>query len=200
MDAAEAVEAAHELLGNDSARAMRIAALALDAVALLAACSEPDQKVSPSPASTDTAPVHPLSCWLTEERQDRLADTVTTLAMEHPHEWPSCGHRIESARIPGAMYFFVRTQNPRPTFHLDMSADERSTMTEHVAYWTEKADEGKAIVFGPVLDPAGAFGMGVYEVADEFEMRHLLDDDPAKGLLKYELFPMPRAVVGKLSP
>jgi uncharacterized protein len=97
------------------------------------------------------------------------------------------------------MYFFVRTQNPRPTFHLDMSADERSTMSEHVAYWTGKADEGKAIVFGPVLDPAGAFGMGVYDVADESEMRAMLDRDPANGLLKYEWFPMPRAVLGKFA-
>ncbi len=96
------------------------------------------------------------------------------------------------------MYFFVRTQNPRPTFHLDMTADERSTMEKHVAYWSEKAAQGTAIVFGPVMDPMGVYGIGVYQVRDEAEMRDLIEHDPANGLLRYEVFPMPRAVVGKL--
>jgi hypothetical protein len=33
------------------------------------------------------------------------------------------------------MYFFIRTNNPRPMFHFDMTADERSTMHKHVEYW-----------------------------------------------------------------
>ena len=96
------------------------------------------------------------------------------------------------------MYFFVRTQNPRPTFHLDMTPDERQTMERHVAYWSEKADLGIAVVFGPVMDPAGVYGMGVYRVRDEAEMNELLEQDPAKGLLRYEVTPMARAVVGTL--
>jgi uncharacterized protein len=94
------------------------------------------------------------------------------------------------------MYFFVRTQNPRPTFHLDMTPDERAVMGQHVAYWTEKATQGIAIVFGPVMDPKGVYGIGVYNAPDEAAMRALLDRDPANSLLTYELFPMPRAVVG----
>ena len=97
------------------------------------------------------------------------------------------------------MYFFVRTQNPRPTFHLDMTADERAVMERHVAYWSEKAKQGIAIVFGPVMDPEGVYGIGVYRVRDEAEMRELLAHDPANGLLQYQVLPMPRAVVGKLS-
>ena len=96
------------------------------------------------------------------------------------------------------MYFFVRTQNPRPSFHLDMTAEERALMTEHVAYWSEKAARGIAIVFGPVMDPKGVYGIGIYQVRDEAEMRELLDRDPAKGLLQYEILPMSRAVVGTL--
>jgi uncharacterized protein len=96
------------------------------------------------------------------------------------------------------MYFFVRTNNPRPTFHLDMSADEHAIMEKHVVYWTEKAGRGIALVFGPVMDPAGVYGMGVYKVEDQVEMQHLIDADPANGLLEYEVFPMPRAVVGKV--
>ncbi|MGZ6316104.1 MAG: YciI family protein [Anaerolineales bacterium] len=94
------------------------------------------------------------------------------------------------------MYFFVRTENPRPTFHLDMTPEERAIMQRHVAYWSEKATLGIAIVFGPVMDPEGAYGVGVHRVEDEAEMQRLLDQDPANGLLTYEVFPMPRAVVG----
>ncbi len=94
------------------------------------------------------------------------------------------------------MYFFVRTENPRPTFHLDMTPEERAVMERHVAYWTEKATRGIAIVFGPVMDPEGVYGMGVYQVQDEAEMREMLAHDPANGLLKYQVLLMPRAVVG----
>jgi len=90
---------------------------------------------------------------------------------------------------------FVRTNNPRPTFAIDMTEDERAVMTRHAAYWTEQARIGVAVVFGPVADPAGVYGIGVYRVDDEAHMRRLLDGDPAKGLLEYEAFPMPRAVV-----
>jgi len=96
------------------------------------------------------------------------------------------------------MYFFIRTQNPRPTFHLDMTADERSIMERHVAYWSEKATNGIAVVFGPVMDPKGVYGIGVYQVQDEAQMRELLNRDPANGLLQYEVLPMARAVVGTL--
>ena len=67
------------------------------------------------------------------------------------------------------MYFFVKTQNPRPTFHLDMTADERAIMERHVAYWSDKAARGIAIVFGPVLDPQGVYGIGVYQVQNEVD-------------------------------
>ena len=94
------------------------------------------------------------------------------------------------------MYFLVRTNNPRPTFHLDMTEAQRATMAAHVAYWTAKAHEGISVVFGPVADPEGVYGIGVFEVADEAEMRGLLGEDPADGLLTYRLTPMAGAVVG----
>ena len=96
------------------------------------------------------------------------------------------------------MYFFIKTNNPRPIFHLDMTPDERAVMEKPVAYWSNEAERGVAIVFGPVMDPAGAYGIGVYQVQDEAEMRRLIDEDPANGLLSYQVLPMPRAVVGRL--
>ena len=96
------------------------------------------------------------------------------------------------------MYFFIKTQNPRPTFHLDITPAERAVMERHVAYWSDKAARGIAIVFGPVADPQGVYGIGVYQVQDEAEMRALLEQDPANGLLHYDVLPMARAVVGTL--
>ncbi len=70
-------------------------------------------------------------------------------------------------------------------------------MSRHVAYWTEQAERGIAIVFGPVMDPQGVYGVGMHKVEDEAELRRLLDADPAKGLLEYQVLPMSRAVVGR---
>jgi hypothetical protein len=70
-------------------------------------------------------------------------------------------------------------------------------MQRHVAYWSGFAERGVAVVFGPVMDPHGVYGIGVYQVDDLAHMRRLLDGDPARGLLGYELFEMPRAVVGR---
>lgn len=95
------------------------------------------------------------------------------------------------------MFVFVRTNNPRPTFHLDMTADEKRLMQQHVEYWSEQAENGTAVVFGPVLDPRGVYGIGVYEVDDLAHMQRLIAGDPAGGLFGYEVHPMPRAVVGK---
>jgi hypothetical protein len=94
------------------------------------------------------------------------------------------------------VYFFLKTDNPRPTFHLDMTSDEAATMRDHVVYWTERAKEGISIVFGPVADPGGYYGIGVFRADSEDEMRRLLDADPANGLLRYDLTPMADAVVG----
>ncbi len=88
--------------------------------------------------------------------------------------------------------FFLKLIPPRPTFPFDMSADERRVMGEHAVYLRAQFDAGKVVVYGPVLDPSGAYGMAVLAVADEAEARRLLDADPTvrAGLNRYELAPM----------
>lgn len=99
------------------------------------------------------------------------------------------------------MYVFVRTNNPRPTFHLDMTDAERTIMQKHVAYWTEKGRDGIAVLFGPVLDPNGVYGIGVYNVDNVEHMRRLLAEDPAGEILRFDIFEMPRVVIGsEVSP
>jgi uncharacterized protein YndB with AHSA1/START domain len=94
-------------------------------------------------------------------------------------------------------YFMVKLIAPRPTFPGDMTADERTAMQAHLAYCKSKLDEGLAIVFGPVADPAGAWGLGVLSVADEAQVRQFVENDPvikANLGLRYETIPMLNAM------
>ena len=75
--------------------------------------------------------------------------------------------------------FVFRLIAPRPTFALDMTDDERAVMGEHAAYWQDLLGKGRAITFGVVADPAGAYGIGVVDVEDDAAVSDLTDNDPA---------------------
>jgi uncharacterized protein len=96
-----------------------------------------------------------------------------------------------------ARYYAYRLIPPRPTFHLDMTEEERVIMQRHVAYWTEQKDAGKVLIFGPVVSDAGAWGLGVIRVADESEVAPMIDGDPAisSGLATMEVGAMPAVVL-----
>ncbi len=99
---------------------------------------------------------------------------------------------------PSARFFVCRLIPPRPTFVQDMSSDERAVMNRHVEYWTERLHEGTAIVFGPVADPRGPYGIGIVRVAGEGAVRELEAGDPvmqARLGFRYEVAPMIRAIV-----
>jgi len=97
-------------------------------------------------------------------------------------------------------YFFCKLIPPRPTFQQDMTDTERNLMTQHVAYWTDLAEQGIAVAFGPVADPEGGYGVGIVEIDDEANVWDLKMNDPTiKSSLgfKYEIQPMPRVVLRK---
>jgi uncharacterized protein YciI len=96
----------------------------------------------------------------------------------------------------GQLYFVYRMNPPRPTFATDMDQHEAAIMAEHMAYWRERMDEGKVVVFGPVAGATGAWGLGVLVVRDDDEARALVEADPAmrSALATSELSPMPVAV------
>jgi len=101
---------------------------------------------------------------------------------------------------PATQFFLFKLLAPRPSFAQDMNEQERAVMLEHVAYWKGHADRGVAVVFGPVLDPKGTWGVGIVEVGSEAEILALQAGDPAiKGGigLQYETYPMARAIVRK---
>src|SRR5271154_3467551 len=90
------------------------------------------------------------------------------------------------------LHFFVRLLPPRPTFPMDITPDEKMLMQEHARYTRESFDAGKILIYGPVMAQGGAFGMAVFEVADEAEVRQVLEQDPSvlAGMNKFEIHPM----------
>jgi hypothetical protein len=75
--------------------------------------------------------------------------------------------------------FVYKLIPPRPDFPFTMSDAERSTMIEHVEYWTGLAGAGRAVAFGPVNDPAGGYGIGLVLADDLRDAERLRDSDPA---------------------
>ena len=65
-------------------------------------------------------------------------------------------------------------------------------MQEHAAYWAGWTQKGKVVVFGPVMDPKGVFGVAIVEAESEDEVRELIAGDPVTkaGLGSYEFFPL----------
>jgi uncharacterized protein YndB with AHSA1/START domain len=97
-------------------------------------------------------------------------------------------------------YFLCRLLPPRPTFAQDMNERERAAMLEHVGYWTGLAEKGVAVAFGPVMDPQGAWGLGLLQAADEAQIRELQANDPAIKAeigLRYDTMPIIQLVLRK---
>jgi hypothetical protein len=96
-------------------------------------------------------------------------------------------------------YFLYKLIPPRPSFPVDMSEDEAAIMGRHVEYWTEQIAAGHALFFGPVADPAGAWGFAVAIADTEDEVRAMSKDDPAvtTGLSTFEVYAIPGAVTDR---
>jgi uncharacterized protein YndB with AHSA1/START domain/uncharacterized protein YciI len=95
-------------------------------------------------------------------------------------------------------FFLTRLIPPRPDFPRTMSTEEAAAMEKHAAYCRGLLASGQAVVFGPVADPAGVWGLGVLRAADAAAALALTDADPVirSGLgLRYEVVPMISAIV-----
>lgn len=94
-------------------------------------------------------------------------------------------------------HFVYRLIPPRPTFAGDMIEPEQAIMGAHAVYWTDLFEQGRAVLFGVVMDQAGAWGLAVVEAEDEDEVRAIASDDPAvkSRLCTFEVGVMPQATV-----
>ncbi len=93
-------------------------------------------------------------------------------------------------------YFFLKLVPSRPDFAQTMSDEEQKIMKEHVQYWTELMNKGLALLFGPVLDPGGTYGIGILIVDKEDQVYELAAKDPATKLNRYEINPILAKVAG----
>jgi len=75
--------------------------------------------------------------------------------------------------------FVFRLSAPRPTFALDLTDAEREIMGRHAAHWQPLIEDGRMVVFGPIMDGTGSWGLGVVEAEDEAEVRAHAAGDPA---------------------
>jgi uncharacterized protein YciI len=89
--------------------------------------------------------------------------------------------------------FLCKLIPPRPTFAQDMTEVERKIMQEHF-YWKDLSDRRVAIIFGPVLDPKGIWGVAIVEVASKPEAHILGRNDP---VVQAGIYSMPGAILRK---
>ena len=93
-------------------------------------------------------------------------------------------------------YYLCKLLPPRPTFPQDITLEEAVIMQAHTAYCAELLRAGKALVFGPVADPAGVWGLGVLELSDNTDPQEIVANDPtikANAGFTYQVMPMLRA-------
>jgi hypothetical protein len=100
-------------------------------------------------------------------------------------------------------YFLSKLIPPRPSFPLDMSQDERAIMLAHQDYWLPQVNAGLVLVMGPVLDPKGAYGVMIANVASLKMLEDWEAGDPVilsgRGFA-FENYPMPSIRVAPIEP
>lgn len=94
-------------------------------------------------------------------------------------------------------HFVYKLIPPRPSFAADMTEAEQAVMGDHATYWTNLFEEGSVVLFGVVMEQAGAWGLAVVEAGDEEAVRALAAEDPAvtTNLCRFEIGVMPQPVV-----
>jgi uncharacterized protein YndB with AHSA1/START domain len=131
-------------------------------------------------------------------RHEGFADRVDS-CRNHTRGWERVLGWLDGHFVPReeTKFFLLKLIPPRKTFPFDMNAEEREVMQRHVAFWTELVARGQAIVFGPVLDPEGPWGVGIVRARDEAAVHALGAGDPAmlSGFgFQFQVIPMPVAV------
>jgi uncharacterized protein len=94
-------------------------------------------------------------------------------------------------------YFVYRLIPPRPDFDSTMSEREAAAMEGHFSYWQGLIDGGDVLVYGPVGDPAGTWGLAVLRARSADAVQAIGQRDPAvtSGVARFEVLPMLVAMV-----
>jgi uncharacterized protein YciI len=94
-------------------------------------------------------------------------------------------------------WYLYKLIPPRPDFSRTMTPAERQAMMAHVVYWRGHTDAGRVLIFTPVADPVGDWGLAVVRAKTMDDVRSLGDNDPAvvASVGRYEVVALPGAVI-----
>jgi uncharacterized protein len=94
--------------------------------------------------------------------------------------------------------FLFRLIPPRADFAQTMTESEQAAMAGHQEYWQQLLRDGRVVVYGPVADPEGVWGMGVLRAADRAEVLEIAEADPSvtAGVNTFEVFEIMDGVTG----
>jgi uncharacterized protein YciI len=94
-------------------------------------------------------------------------------------------------------HYVYRLIPPRPTFHEDMTDEERAIMARHAEYWAVLVEQADVVVYGPVVDSTGSWGLGVIHADSQDAVRALAEADPAvaSGMATFEIGTMLVAIL-----
>ena len=86
--------------------------------------------------------------------------------------------------------FLFRLIPPRADFAQTMTAEEQQAMAEHMEYWQQLLQDGRVVVYGPVADPEGVWGLGVLRASHRAEVLEIGERDPSvvAGINTFEVF------------
>jgi len=86
--------------------------------------------------------------------------------------------------------FLFRLIPPRADFAQTMTAEEQQAMADHMEYWQQLLQDGRVVVYGPVADPEGVWGLGVLRARDRGEVLEIGERDPSvvAGINTFEVF------------
>ena len=81
---------------------------------------------------------------------------------------------------------------PRADFLATMTPEEVQLMKRHGAFLDDLLAKGFVVAHGPVNDPAGGWGLSLYQVEDDVDVAALASQDPMvkEGGARYEVCPM----------
>jgi uncharacterized protein YciI len=87
-----------------------------------------------------------------------------------------------------SLYLF-RLLPPRADFAQTMTPAEQEAMALHQDYWQQLLSGGRVVVYGPVADPEGVWGLGVVRAESQEEVVLLAQNDPviAAGVCAFDV-------------
>jgi len=77
-----------------------------------------------------------------------------------------------------------------------MTPQEAGIMKAHAEFCRTLLDDGRAVIFGPVADPAGFWGLGILQLPEGENPQEVMASDPvvkADAGFAYNILPMMQA-------